>query len=201
MARYIEPTAETLALITDPDIKERVIEGQILVCDPETWYDSDRPVLRHAETKALVKGSGRIKGAKDVAVASKETAFTRRKGYRAWLESYIPPDLEDSPNAIISFSELVQNLIDACNGVPAYYKCQHDGCNENHQFVLKRDPGTLYKLIENLSGKARETQDININSTHMAIALNERFDPTELMVRRPDPQTTEAKYRIIEEAE
>lgn len=187
MVAPYQPTDSDLALIHDTELREKVVEGEVLMLPPEVWESASKPVLV-SKTGQMIKGTGRRKGAKDPAVASRETAFTRRKGYRHLIEEYIPPsDLKDTPNAIISFRELIDALIDACNGSPQRVKCQHEGCGEYHLIGFKKDPNVLFKLYENLAGKARETQDINVTGQHLALVLNERTPITALEVHSIDP--------------
>lgn len=201
MAEYVEPTPDILANIAI-ELRDKVESGEILVSSPETWHSPDKPVLRDAVTHRLTKGSGRIKGSKDIAIASKETAFQRRKGYRHLIEEYIPPsDLKDTPNAIISFRELIDNLVDACSGSPQMVSCQHEGCSEKHLVAFKKDPNVLFKLYENLAGKAKETSEMSINSTHLAISLNERTPIDGINVRSLDRDIIEARFKEVKEAE
>lgn len=199
---FVEATPDIIAKIAAPELRERVVSGDVLVCNPRTWYSESKPVLRDSKTKRLVPGSGKVKGSKDAAVASKETAYKRRKGYRSLIEEYIPPsDLKDTPNAIISFRELIDNLIDACNGSPQYVSCPHEDCKEKHFVVFKKDPGVLFKLYENLAGRAKETSELNINSTHLAMQLNERTPVDAIQVRSLDREIIEARFKEIKEAE
>ena len=197
MAQRYDYTPADLALLTD-ELRLKVESGEAMIAHPSTWEYAERPVVRNCFTKSLVKGSGKIKGSKNAAVASKETGFTRRRGYRALSEEYLPEDLKDSPNAILSFRELTERLIDACNGSPQKVKCQHEGCGEYHLVAFKKDANVLFKLWENRVGRATETADINVNSQSLAIVLNERLPITSLEVHTIDPGEQFRRKELIE---
>lgn len=182
--KYI-PREADLALLT-PEMRERVESGEVYMGWPRTWMFPHRPVLRDVKTTKLVKGSGKIVGSKDVTVAGRENGFKKRRGYVALTEEFIPPsDLKDNPNAILTFRELVETLIDACMGSPQEVKCPSCGAKGLHAF--KKDAATLFKLYENLKGKARETTDVNVMGQHLVAVLNERMDVREVVLHSIDP--------------
>ena len=125
-------------------------------------------------------------GSQDAASVGRASAYKLRKGYAALSEEFIPPsDLKDNPNAIISFRELVETLIEACQGSPQQVTCP--ACGDKNLFAFKKDAGTLFKLYENLKGKARETQDINVTGQHLVAVMNERLDVRDVTVHAIDP--------------
>lgn len=198
MSNTEEVTQEILDLIIDENTRSKVATGEYIVWPKETWNDELRPVVREAGTNRMVKGTGKVKGTPDPAMVSRQTAYQRRKGYRYLMEDFIPPsDLRDNPNAIISFKELVNNLIEACEGIPKAVTCNHPGCKEQHTVVLQRDPKTLYKLTENLIGRAKETQDINVTSQQLVAVLNERTPIEGLTVHTIDPSEEQRRREAL----
>ena len=182
-----------------PDhLKEGVAAGVYVVSDPKTWMFPDRPVVRDAKTKGIVKGSGKVTGSKNAAEASKQSAFKRRRSYQDLKEKYINPDDKRDAEAIMSFKELMDLLIDACIGSPQSVACTH--CGDKFQVAFKKDAATLFKLWENYIGKARETSDVNVNSQHLVAILNEHTPVNEITVRAIDVTERQERTRMIEEA-
>ena len=194
MIEHPDYFSQALELLT-PELREKVESGEFQIIEPRFWLQEHKPVVKTLRGR-LVKGSGRMMGVKAAEEASRESAPRRRKGYRYLTEEFIPPsDLRDSPNAIISFKELIESLIDACNGSPQQVRCK--SCGDEFQHAFKKDAGVLYKLFENLNGKAKETQEINVSSQHMSMVLNERTPVREIQVRTLDPLEIETRKKMV----
>ena len=154
-----------------------------------------RPVVKRGGK--LVKGSGKIKGSKDAAVASRETAYKRTKGYQEVLETLLPPEREDSPTAVSSLRELVAAFWEAVTGSPQKLQCPE--CGAHSMYAFKQDPHAIMKMIEKLAGRAKETQDINIHSETMIALLNERSNVRELKVITIDPEEERRRKELFPE--
>ena len=182
------------------DLREGITSGEYFITEPRLWHEDDRPVVKRVKNGTLVKGSGRMAGVKEMGDASREGMFKRRKGYRRMIEDLIPAsDTRDNQNAIMSFKELVENLVDACLGSPQTVRCT--SCGDKFQTALKKDAATLYKLFENLNGKAKETQEINLSSQHLSLVLNERTPVNEIVVRELSPHMLEERRTMVIEHE
>ena len=193
---------QDLMQYVNPVLVERVLAGELEISDPKTWYSPDKAVIRDATTKGLVKGSGKVKGSKSPVEASRESAFKRRRSYHELAERYVNPDDERNPEAIISFKELMDTLINAANGSPQEVECPHPECAEKHHVVaFKKDGATLFKIYENLKGKAKETQEVNMNSKHLVAILNERTPVTEVSVRVLSDEEIQTRRKTIMEAD
>jgi hypothetical protein len=134
-----------------PDFDERYAAGQLEVLPGQR---PEAPVVRDAETKSIVKGSGKYPGAKDAAEASRETAHTRTKTHRKVIEKLVSLDDED-PDAVISVRELLEALKTAVSGGTETLKCHE--CGEMGVYRRKIDAPTAFKLLENVGGRAAQT--------------------------------------------
>ena len=182
------------------ELREGVDAGDYFIMENRFWRDDEKPVVKRVANGTLVKGSGRMAGTKSPEEATHERMYRTRKGYRTLIEDFIPPsDVRDNPNAIMSFKELVENLIDACVGSPQQVTCS--SCGDKFQTAFKKDPSTLFKLFENLNGKAKETQQINVSSQHLSLMLNERTPVNEIVVRELSQEKIAERAQMVIEHE
>lgn len=182
------PTEEDLSLLTD-ELRDEVERGVITMLAPDKWYDPNKPVLR--KNGKVTAGTGRIKGAKNIAVASKETAFKRRKPYTQALEDYFPVDEADSPNAIASFRDLLDAFWKATQGSPQKIHCPE--CGYDGIYAFKIDPHAVMKMVERLAGRAKETQEVNIRSEHMLAVLNSPVESIQVIAIDPEEERRRRK--------
>jgi hypothetical protein len=195
MARDVYvPTDEDLDLLTD-DLRAGVEAGELTLQHPDTWYSPLRPVVKR--DGKMVKGSGKIKGSKDAAVASRETGYKRTKGYQETLEALLPAERADSPSAVSSLRELVEAFWQAVKGSPQKVSCPE--CGVTSVYAFKQDPHAIMKMIERLTGRAKETQDINIHSESIVALLNERTNMRELQVITIDPEEERRRRELLTE--
>ena len=169
--------------LLSPELKERYDNGEIVILRREVWENPDKPVVRTVGTMYPVKGTGRVKGAKLAAEASKESAWKRRGGYRRALETLVA-EFKDSPDrdkAVTSMEEILEAVA--------------------RTITQRGDAKEGLHLIEILAGKAKETQEVNVNARHLHSLLNEVTPVTELAIRAVDVTDIEARRKQIEEAQ
>lgn len=163
------PTGEDYEDLRDlltEELRQGVDEGRFLIAGPG---QNDKPVVVDAETKRWVTGSGRPLNANDPAYIGKVTAWRRSKVFSEALEQMIPAWEGDSPEAIISFQELIQAAREAVVGEPVIeeHTCSH--CGEVDVIIngRKRDNKVLMFLIERLAGAANKTTTVNLHSEEL----------------------------------
>lgn len=146
--------------LVSADIQEKVLAGEWELLQ---GYDPERPVIRDVKTKKLQKGSGKYPRAPRFQDISPKYSYKRTKTYREALESLIPifPDKD----AAHSFNELVERFFEAISNDERAARCEHPGCSLKHLWIPNVDPGAIFKMIENLAGKAVESKKIEIENT------------------------------------
>lgn len=156
----------------------------------------EKPVILDAETKRYVKGSGRRHGANDIGAISRATAIKRSASYREAFEKTIAPLRADNPEAAFSLERLIEVAFSAAEGFPQEVDCGHPeahtrAAERKHVVAFKPDMNIVFRMIELLVGKAKETIDANINITTKRLEY--------LMTVRDTPQAvyyvTEAEQR------
>lgn len=182
---------ELLSLIPE-DLRARVELGELELLPGQ---NPAKPVIREVDTGRLVKGSGRYPKANDIATISKATAHTRTKSYREGLELLVP--LEGTGKG--SFTWLLNQAIDEAEGFDFEVDCPDCG-NAVHVYK-KRNAMFLFKFVEMLAGKARETQDLNIRSESLIEVLNRREAVTDVVVHTIDPSIAQSRRIALEENE
>lgn len=195
--RDLYTPTEADILLLPVQLQEDARAGVITFADPSTWENPLKPVIRR--DGKVTKGTGRIKGAKDPVLAGKESGFKRRASYHQLKERYINAGDERDPEAIMSFKELMDTLIDACNGSVQTITCT--ACGDKFQHAFKKDAATLFKLFENYIGKARETTQVNVTASHLHGILNEPIPIESLQVRSIDPEEQAERRKMILEAD
>lgn len=182
VSRPYKPTAADLDLLT-PDLRVKVEEGDLVMGHPKTWMFPDRPVLRDPMSKGLVKGSGKIAGSKIAADASRETAWSRRGGYRRALEMLVT-EFEGSPDrdkAVTSLEEIMQSAWRAAN----------------EQGNVKE----MLHIVELMAGKAKETSEVNVTASHLHAVLNATVPANEVTLQAVDVTMIEARRKKFTEGE
>jgi hypothetical protein len=183
--------------LLSPELRERVESGELYIREPKIWKHDDKPVLITRDYK-MVKGSGQMVGAVDK--GNPALPYQARAGYRRLMEDLLPANtVRDNKHAIMSFKELVEHLIDACLGTPQVVRCTN--CGDKFQTAFKKDAATLYKVFENLNGKAKETQEINLSSQHLAVVLNERTPVENVQVRVLEQSEIDERKKMVIEHE
>lgn len=181
----------------------RAVEGAVI--NPEgdlevlVGQKVGRPVIRDVATMRLVKGSGRFPRANDPAATGRDTAFKQTKTYREALEN-VYTLLGDTAGH--TFEQLVEMFHQAVDGSPQMVDCPHpelhsekeDGPRK-HLVAFKKDPNAIFKMIELLAGKARETVDVSATVLNLHKLLDER---QEVPVLRSGLTTREVETRRAE---
>lgn len=182
--------AELIDLIPT-ELKARVIAGELEIVEGQNPL---RPVIRDAMSKALVKGSGRYPKAIDAGRMSRLTAHKRTTSYRQMLEQLWPT--EGDENVPRSLAWVSKQAALAAEGSPQNVTCPECGHRYNHAF--KKDGLLLFKILELLTGKARETQDVNIKSESLVAVLNAREPVRDVIVHSIDPEIERERREIID---
>jgi hypothetical protein len=163
---------------------------------------ADKPVVIDAKTKRLMKGSGRYPKANDPAEVGKVTAFKLTKTYREALEMAVSL----GPDGKRTFEQVLDDFFRACEGSPQTVDCPHpemhghkSGGPVKHIVAFKADPNAMFKMIELLAGKARETHEVSGQLEHLHRLLDERH-PVQLIGRGQAPgEAAERKRQLIEQ--
>ena len=181
---------ENLLAQVSPDIRARVEAGELELL---VGQRPDKPVIREVATGRLITGSGRYPRAIDAAQLGRDTAYKHSKSYREGLEKLVP--LEGT--GVGSFTWLLEQAIDEAKGFDYHIECQ--ACGADVQVVKRRNAMYLFKFIELLAGKARETQDLNIKSESLIAVLNQRENIRDITVHTIDPATANERRQLIEQ--
>lgn len=177
-----------------PILIARARKGEVEVLPGQ---NPSKPVVREVGTGRLVPGSGRYPRANDPAHLGKTTAYKHSKSYREALEALFPVDGDESRPGSLAW--LAKMCREAGEGSPQTIDCPECGYHGLH--VYKKDGLLLFKLVELLTGKARETQDLNIKSESLIAVLNGRVSTDEITVHTIDPATARARREVIEQDE
>lgn len=181
-----------------------VLDGTLTVRGKEHWYSPDKPVIVESHNNHIKHG--RYATANDPAIVSRQTAYKRKKGYQEMQHVYIGAEPGEHEKQIISLKEIIDALWDAANGSPQYIDCPHpelhtgrDIASLKHAVAFKKDPNALFKLYENLVGKATETSEINVNQTSLVKLLQDRTPLTEVTVIDMTPTQVYERRKLLEE--
>lgn len=180
--------------LVEEDIRSRVIAGELELLPGQ---NPSKPVIREAETGRLVKGSGRYLRANDPVEVGKATGYRKSKSYREGLELMI--SLEGDPDKVGTFPWLLNQAIDEARGYDLDIDCPE--CGHTVHTVKKRNAMFLFKFIEMMAGKARETQDLNIKSESLVAILNAREPVREVVVHQIDPEVARQRREAIDLAD
>lgn len=176
------------------ELRAKVETGELEVLPGQ---NPAKPVIREVLTGRLVKGSGRYPKANDAAAVSKATAYKRSSSYRQGLELMIP--LEGDETKVGSFPWLLKQAIEEAQGYDYEVRCPD--CDTPVHVYKKRNAMFLFKFVEMLAGKARETQDLNIKSESLVAVLNAREPVREVIVHSIDPEIARQRREAIELAD
>lgn len=180
-----------------------VLDGTLVVRPPATWYSPDKPVIVEAANNHIKHG--RYITANNTAQISKQFAYKRKKGYREMQATYIGSQPGEHELQIISLKEIIDALWDACNGSPQLIDCPHpelhygkNATELKHVVAFKKDANSLFKLYENLVGRATETTDINVNQTALVKLLHDQTPLTDLHVIDLPPEAIYERRKLLE---
>ena len=170
----------------------RVNSGELEVLPGQR---DNKPVIREVATGRLVPGSGRYPRANDPAQVGRLTGYKHSKNYREGFELLFPLDGDESKSGSLAW--IAKQIREAAEGSPQRVNCPH--CGEGGLVAFKKDGTLLFKLLELLVGKARETQDLNVRSESLVAILNQGVPVTEITVHAIDPMQSKVRREIIEQ--
>ena len=183
-----ERRAELLEVIPE-DLRKRVEEGELQIFEGQK---PEKPVLIDMAGR-LVKGSGRYPNANDPVKIGKQYGYKNSKDYNEAIKKLIP--LDGPPEQKGSFAWLVNQGFEAAEGSPQRIKCP--SCGHNDLFAFKKDSNAIIKLIELVHGKARESQDINVQSSQLIGILETRIPLDQLAVHSLTDEEIEERKAIV----
>lgn len=196
---------EIIDLVPDR-LRAGVLDGTLAVKPREMWYDQEKPVVVNARTNHIQHG--RYITANNPAVVSRQSAYKRKKGYKEMQQVFIGTEPGEHEKQIISLKEVVEALWDAANGSPQMIKCPHPELHPpgsrvplEHVVAFKKDPNALFKLYENLVGKATETSEINVNQSTLVRMLQDTTPVNDLVIIELPPDQAYEKRKLLEEAD
>lgn len=188
--------AEILSLVPDR-LKDGVISGEYKVEPRDVWYDPNKPVVIKVSGHKIL--AGKYKQSGDLGRISRETSYKRTASYRQALEALVPMDGDENKRG--SFAWCLKQFFIACEGSPQLAPCPHpDICPQGgrpHVVAFRREAGPMFKLIELMAGKAKETQDINVNNKHLVALLNDPTPLTELTIIDLPPEEVRERNRLL----
>ncbi len=195
--RHSSLTASEIEEIIDlipEQLKAGVLDGTLAVRPKNFWYNEDKPVIVDAATKRLK--AGRYLNANDPTVISKTTAYKRKRSYKEMQQVYITAEPGDTKDSIISIKEIIEALWDAANGSPQKVTCPD--CGQQNIVAFKKDPNALFKLYENIVGKADVVTEINVNQTQLVRLLQDRTPIDSLTVIELPPDQIYERRKLLE---
>ena len=180
-----------------------VLDGTLVVKVPEMWYNPLKPVIAGAKDNHIKHG--RYITANNPGMISKQTAYKRKASYKELQGIYIGGEPNEHEKQLISLKEIIEALWDAANGSKQLVACPHPELHPpgskvplEHVVAFKKDPNALFKLYENLVGKAGETMDVNINQSALVRMLQDPTPVSNLVVIDLPPDQAYEKRQLIE---
>lgn len=195
--RHSSLTAGEIEEIMDfipEQLKAGVLDGSLAVRPRNMWGKEDRPVIVEAHNNHIK--SGRYKTANDPATVSKQTAYKRKRSYKEMQQVYITAEPGESKEQLFSIKEIIEALWEAANGSPQKVTCPD--CGQQNIVAFKKDPNALFKLYENIVGKATETSEINVNQTQLIRLLQDRTPVDSLTVIELPPDQIYERRKLLE---
>lgn len=195
--------SEIIDLVPE-QLQAGVLDGTFYIKPREMWYSQDKPVVVEAKNNHIK--SGRYITANNPAIISKQSAYKRKASYKEMQQIYIGSEPGEHEKQIISLKELIEALWDAANGSPQLVKCPHPELHPpgskvplEHVVAFKKDPNALFKLYENLVGRAVETTDVNVNQNTLVRLLQDNTVISGLTVIDLPPDQIYEKRKLLEE--
>jgi hypothetical protein len=192
------PIDDEIMSLVPERFREGVLSGALKVEPREKWYNPEKPVIFKVAGHRIV--AGRYINANDAAAVSRATSYKRTTSYRQMLENLVPMDGDENTRG--SFAWCLKQFFQACEGSPQLAPCPHpDICPQGgkpHVIAFKREAGPMFKLIELMAGKAKETQEVNVNSRQLIALLNDPTPMTELTVIDLPPDQARERKKLLE---
>ena len=184
---------EILDLIPE-QFQAGVADGSLIIRPQNMWGKEDRPVIVEAATSHIK--AGRYKNANDPGAVSKATAYKRKRSYKEMQQLYITAEPGETKEQIISIKEIIEALWDAANGSPQKITCPD--CGSQNVTAFKKDPNALFKLYENIVGKADVVTEINVNQTALIRLLQDQTPVDSLTVIELPPDQIYERRLLLE---
>lgn len=189
---------EIMSLVPE-QFREGVLSGEYTVEPRYRWYNPDKPVIVSTDTHRI--RSGRYINANNPAVIGRASAYKQTSSYRQMLETIVP--LDGNKDKRGSFAWLLEQFHQACEGSPQLAPCPHpDICPQGgkpHVIAFKKEPAPMFKLIELMAGKAKETQEVNVNTKQLLSILNDNVPITEITVIDLPPEQARERKMLMED--
>lgn len=195
--------AEMFLDLIPAHLHDGILDGTLVVKPREMWYSQSKPVVVEARNNHIKHG--RYITANNPAEIGRQSAYKRKASYREMQAIYIGVEPGEHEKQIISLKEVIDALWDAANGSPQMVKCPHPELHPpgskvplEHVVAFKKDPNALFKLYENLVGKAVETTDVNVNQTALVRLLQDDTPVSNLVVIDLPPDQVYEKRKLLE---
>lgn len=189
--------ADLLSLVPER-LRAGVISGEYRIEPKEVWYSPNKPVVVRVAGHRILSGKYIQSG--DIGHISRATSYKRTTSYRQMLEELVPMDGDENKRG--SFAWCLKEFFLACEGSPQMAPCPHpDICPQGgkpHVIAFKREPTPMFKLIELMAGKAKETQEVNVNSRQLIALLNDPTPISELTVIDLPPDQARERKKLLE---
>jgi len=178
-------------------LREGVLSGEYFIEDRKKWYSPDKPIVIRKSGHHIL--AGKYKNSGDIGLIAKQTSYKRTLSYRQMLEDLVPIDGDENKRG--SFAWCLKQFFIACEGSPQKIPCPHPDCEEGGSHTVtafKRDAAAMFKLIELMAGKAKETQEVNVNSKQLIALLNDPTPISELTVIDLPPAEAMERRKLLE---
>ena len=187
---------EDLLELVPERLREGVLSGEYYIEPREVWWNPEKPVVIRKLGHRIL--AGKYKQSGDLGLISKQTSYKRTLSYRQMLEDLVPIDGDENKRG--SFAWCLKQFFVACEGSPQKVSCPHPDCNDgsHHVTAFKRDAAAMFKLIELMAGKAKETQEVNVNSKQLIALLNDPTPISELTVIDLPPAEAMERRKLLE---
>lgn len=190
---------EQLIALAPERYRADIIEGRLEALEGQ---NKDKPVIRVLATTyyvdgkqfgkgQLLPGSGRYPNANNPAVIGRENAYKLTTTYREAIEALTP--IDGGVDVRGSIAWWFDQAWQAAEGSPQLVTCTSCGHKWNHAF--KKDGGLIFKMVELVGGKAKETKEINVRDIEMKALLERR--EVDVFVHEIDPGEAAARRRLL----
>lgn len=182
---------------------EKVRVGPIEVLE---GHDPNKPVIRTADTKRTLPGSGRMKRKPkpdpSLLPATAPADYRNSVSYREAFEALLPADADASVRGSLAwwFDQAWQ----AAEGSPQMVECPHPELHREgsrtqpikHLIAFKKEANLIFKMVELAVGKAQATINVNTNERKLIESLEHRV--VEVRLQGFDSVDADSRIKMIE---